>query len=262
MGWSVHLPGCAPCVTSVVHPGLWLSPTSSHFSRQTALFSVQKVSVTAPGLRPGAGGPCASGEKETGVWKDQVGCWRDQRVQIRETVGFGCQLRPTSVRVCGFAYERVVHSSSCRVAASEAHMSTCQQLGRLGTQGSYWDRWVSEPSCWRNSPCRITFPSKGHSACTDRQRTGWGHWCISCLLECHILCLCWSVWLAWYVCTYDVHLCFICVLQARVPSGDTTAPSLMPGSGAMEVWQPYLCQATGFSNPLTSHAASPTCKRQ
>lgn len=96
----MQLPGCALCVTSVVHPGLWLNPTSSHFSRQRALSSVQQVSVTALGLRLGAEGLSLWWERDSGVWRDQTGCWRDQRVQIRETVESGCQLRPTCVCVC------------------------------------------------------------------------------------------------------------------------------------------------------------------
>lgn len=99
MGWSVHLPGCALCVTRVVHPGLWLNPTSSHFSRQTALSSVQGVSGTAPALRLGAGGHCLSGEKETlvsGETKLAAGGTRESR---SERLEMGC-LRPTFACVC------------------------------------------------------------------------------------------------------------------------------------------------------------------
>lgn len=227
MGWSVHLPGCALCVTRVVHPGLWLNPTSNHFSRQTALSSVQGVSVTAPALRLGAGGHCLSGEKETlvsGETKLAAGGTRESR---SERLEMGC-LRPTFACVCVyvFAYQRVVHSSSCRVAASEAQMSMCLQLGKLGTQDNCWNSWVSEPSYCSNSPCRITFPSTEHSAWADRQRTEWGHFGVVCVFWRAIfsssVALCGQLGI-------HVHMMDKCAVYAHVPLGDTSAPSSTDG---------------------------------
>lgn len=40
----------------------------------------------------------------------------------------------------------------CWLWDQEARMSRCQQLGRLGSRGSYWADQVSEPSCWKDPP--------------------------------------------------------------------------------------------------------------
>lgn len=40
----------------------------------------------------------------------------------------------------------------CWLWDQEAHTSRCQQVGRLGSRGSYWADQVPEPSCWKDPP--------------------------------------------------------------------------------------------------------------
>lgn len=256
MGCSVQLPGCALCVTSVVHPGLWLNPTSSHFSRQTALSSVQQVSVTAPGLRLGAEGLSLWWERDSGAWRDQTGCWRDQRVQIRETMESGCQLRPTCVCVC----LHVKESSTAAAAGWQPQRLLCPRA-------SSWGNW--EPRATPETAECLSPVAEGiHLAgshfpagdilpeLTDRGKNE----------AIGVFCVFWSAIFSVALCGQHIHMAYICVVYTRVvfahlPSGDTSAPSLMAGSGAVEMWQLCLCQAEGFRN-LLSRVASPSCKCQ
>jgi len=96
-----------------------------------------------------------------------------------------------------------------------------QQLGRLGSRGSYRSGGVPEPSCWQDPYCTYVYmciylPSNRPLSFSER-RAGWNHWCCLCSCEFSVRCEC-SVCLSVICvascireCMCGMQVCSVCV---------------------------------------------------
>ena len=132
-----------------------------------------------------------------------VGCWGTRAVPAN--LGW---LWGMSETVC---------ASNCRgAAASGAHISSCQQLGRLGCSGQLWGRlhiWAQLLEVSTSYiPVDISSLMDLHPALPERG-AGWGRWC--CLSSCECSVCLPVIGAASHVYIHVVYMCVPCACAYR-----------------------------------------------
>lgn len=99
-------------------------------------------------------------------------------------------------------------SNSSRAVISRPSMSRCQQLGRLGSSGQLLGR-LSEPSCWRDSPCTYSY-LHSHYWISILPREASRIRLLLCLWKCSV-CPSVFLWPGMYLLIHVVYMCPLCV---------------------------------------------------
>ena len=117
-----------------------------------------------------------------------------------------------------------------------ASTSRCQQLGRLGSMGSYWADWVSVPSCWRDPACTdvgislYTLTSGPPSSSSREERR-----MRPLVLSVWVLCMSVFVICVARCVRMYIHAWCIRVLCVRVPTRCTCSALMLVGPGSAPV---------------------------
>lgn len=110
-------------------------------------------------------------------------------------------------------------------------MARCQQLGKPSFKGSYWADGVSEPGCWRDTPCarvhRYIFSLADLPPAQSERGAGGGCWCSLCFFESVCELRDWPHTRAYM---WPKRVLCVCLL-----TGNTFSASVLVGPGAMEL---------------------------